>query len=159
MHNRSVASRSPKGEGFADPKIGTLNHVDLEKVDAMARCRLGAPGKRPDFILFGDSFAAAIADGVNVAALRHNRAGLLMALSACPPIVGIDGTSPDRSTCRSFQQSMLSDIDKLGVKTVILTASWGELDNESLIKNWDANASDGADAFQRPMIATLSEMK
>ena len=25
LHNRSVASRSPKGEGFTDPRIGTLN--------------------------------------------------------------------------------------------------------------------------------------
>ena len=24
LHSRSVASRSPKGEGFTDPKIGTL---------------------------------------------------------------------------------------------------------------------------------------
>src|SRR5574337_1413098 len=33
LHNRSVASRSPKGEGFTDPRWGTLNHA-IRKLDA-----------------------------------------------------------------------------------------------------------------------------
>src|SRR5574337_108416 len=31
LHNRSVASRSPKGEGFTDPRCGTLNRHEVAR--------------------------------------------------------------------------------------------------------------------------------
>lgn len=123
-------------------------------------CHLGLEGKKIDFLLFGDSFAAALADGVSVAARQAGYAGLLYALHSCPPIIGIGGTwDQTRSRCVLYQNAMVAIVNRLKPKIVILNAAWTQLESQRLIAENSPAATTGYDAFYENTIETVKKIK
>jgi len=100
----------------------------LAKVQA---CRLGRRDIAPDFLLIGDSHAAALADGVDLAAKRAGRSGILLSANACLPLLGVKSYSPrSRAACDWQHDHLIEIIKTLGVKLVILHARWESFDAE-----------------------------
>jgi hypothetical protein len=126
--------------------------------DAMLKgpCRLGIPKASLDFVVFGDSQAAAIADGISLAAERNNQAGVIYSVPSCPPLLGIGGDwAPSLRDCRQLQANMVEIAKKLGVRTVILHARWEILDDKYFIKSQKSNPDTALNVFQEPLIKTL----
>ncbi len=136
-----------------------LNGPTIDEVEPMGACHLGVKGAKPDFIVWGDSYAAAIADGIDRAAEQANRAGVVIGLHSCPPLLKAGGWwTQTAARCADFQQEMPSIIDKLGVKTVILHAAWTALDKPQYIKSIDKDDEDGVAAFTSPLMKTLNAL-
>jgi peptidoglycan/LPS O-acetylase OafA/YrhL len=108
--------------------------LDLEAtppaaVAAVQACRLGRRDVAPDFLLIGDSHAAALADGIDLAAQRAGRGGILISANACPPLLGVKSYFPrSRAACRWQHDHLLEIIKTLGVKLAILHARWRSFD-------------------------------
>jgi peptidoglycan/LPS O-acetylase OafA/YrhL len=108
-----------------------LDIDDLRPAALAARsaCRLGVRGAAPDFLLVGDSHAASLADGLDVAARRAGRSGLVVASNACLPIPGLSSQYPrSRPACRRLHDALFDIVDKLRLKLVILHARWEAMD-------------------------------
>ena len=96
---------------------------------ARTACRLGAPGGAPDFLLIGDSHAASLADGLDIAATQAGRSGLIVASNACLPIPGLSSQYPrSRPACRRLHDALIDIVDTLGIKLVIMHARWEAMD-------------------------------
>lgn len=123
-------------------------------------CHLGAHNDHTDFVLFGDSYAGAIADGVNAAAIAANKSGSLFGLHLCLPIIAIGGTWVEtRDRCKAFQRSMLSIVDRLKPHTVILHAAWRLLDSDLLVHEFMPGAKTGVEAFHEALVGTIKEFR
>lgn len=86
-------------------------------------CTIGVDSKDPDFILWGDSHAQAMAPAVDLSARRHGAAGFVAAKVACPPLLHVERA--ERTTCENFNANVLSFIEgKPSAKTVILAGRW-----------------------------------
>ena len=120
--------------------------LDLEAsppaaVAAVRSCRLGSLDAAPDFLLIGDSHAAALADGVDIAAKRAGRSGILLSANACPPLLGVSSSWPrSRAACFWQHDHLLEIVKALGVKLVILHARWESLDEGVAFKDLPAPA-------------------
>ena len=116
----SVASRHFAG--------APLSHscTDAGFATALHRCRIGPPGPT-SFIVWGDSHASAVSEGV---ALGLDRGGVIMSASACPPSgnwisPGLRGR--DIAACRKLNRETLGFIDRHpAVSTVVLSAYWSQ---------------------------------
>ena len=141
--------------------IGNYRNLCLEApspddLAARALCHLGVTNGKTDFVLFGDSFAGALADGVNAAAMISGKSGILFGLHSCPPIIAVGGTwLQTKSTCYNFQNSMLATVDMLKPRAVILSSAWGQLESQRLISDFSPTAKDGVEAFKAPLIAMI----
>lgn len=135
-----------EGPALSDPFVATS-------------CHLGVSNRRTDFILFGDSYAGALADGVNVAAIAAKKSGLFFGLHACPPIIGIGGTwLATQPRCKPFQKSILTLADELKPSAIILHANWEQLNDRQLITDYANGADDGIAAFKPPLVQMLKEL-
>jgi peptidoglycan/LPS O-acetylase OafA/YrhL len=88
-------------------------------------CRFGDPEVAPRVVLWGDSEAAALADGLDAWGRRNKISGVFIGTDACPPLPGIEGqfrTAIPR--CQRIQAAMprLLGAHKPGL--LILHASW-----------------------------------
>ena len=123
-------------------------------------CRLGGKQQAVDFLLLGDSYAGAIADGMDAAAEKTGHSGVLFALHSCPPIMAIGGTwDGSRALCKPYQNIIVKLVERAKPKIVILVADWGQLDNKRLILENNPNAKDGYEAFYQFVFQTVKEMK
>jgi peptidoglycan/LPS O-acetylase OafA/YrhL len=111
--------------------LGT-DDLDLTALTRTSGCRLGVRDAAPDFLLIGDSHAAALADGVDAAAKRAGRSGILVAQNSCLPIPGLLRTDdpPSWPTCRRQRDGLLDLVDRLGVRLVLMHARWDSLDDK-----------------------------
>lgn len=91
-------------------------------------CPVGAPGA-PSFAIWGDSHAAAVGDGIGIAARRAGRAGVLYAFNGCPPGEGAPSPTlppPDQARCAERNHLILQKIaHDHRINTVVLVAFWG----------------------------------
>jgi peptidoglycan/LPS O-acetylase OafA/YrhL len=136
--------------------LADLNPAALARRDA---CRLGARDAAPDFLLIGDSRAAALADGVDAAARRAGRSGLLVGSILCMPILGVEPTYPPaHKLCRPLHAAVLDLVDKLGVKLFVMHAAWETMDGPVEIDD-EASPRPASEADIRTrLIATLSAL-
>jgi len=124
------------------------------------KCRLGVAAERPDFILWGDSIAASLADGVDVAARQAHQSGIYFGLHSCPPLLGAGGWGRGtEERCTAFQSGMINTIDRLGVKKLLLAAAWHALGKDYFIKSAGSNRKTGEEAFAEPLSRTLQTLK
>lgn len=92
-------------------------------------CRLGGHGADAahpvDFVLAGDSLAAALSDGMAAMADQRGVVGVLSATDSCPPIIGYPGGFlPTREHCQKVQADLPHIVDTLRPRTVILHGNW-----------------------------------
>lgn len=140
-------------------KYRMCSGLSLDNINAHEECRLGKAKSVPDFVLFGDSHAVAIADGVNRAADNNNKAGIVISVPACPPIIGIGGSwNQSKAACLKLQNNMVSIADKLGAKSVILHARWEILDENEFIKS-QAPTGSGMETFRKPLNETVEAFR
>ncbi len=134
-----------------------LNHLEVNDAEAGKKCHIGADRAKLDFVLIGDSFAAAIADGVHIAAKQTDQSGQLFAVSACPPVVAVGGNyGPTKILCKDFQKSMLALVAELKPKTIILYSAWGILGDKRIL---EANGLvKGRDNFDDKVVQTLKDL-
>ena len=88
-------------------------------------CKLGAAEGTPSFILWGDSFAAAIGDGIDAVAAKDGKAGVLLVTSACPPLLGIRATwSEAIKRCEAQNEFIVTAARNPAITLLILHATW-----------------------------------
>jgi peptidoglycan/LPS O-acetylase OafA/YrhL len=118
--------------------VGAFMHciygLTAEQIKEQRLCKIGAPDAPPSFLLWGDSRAAAIADGIDLQARRHGRSGYYVGMYSCPPLIGIVGWYKENANqheqCRIINSTVPALIERTHIRTVILHASWSELATE-----------------------------
>lgn len=86
-------------------------------------CSIGASQGEPEFLLWGDSHAKALASGVNLSAQNSGVKGYIATRSACPPLSSIG--RPGQAACPHFNQSVLNFLaESPQIHTVILGGRW-----------------------------------
>ena len=86
-------------------------------------CLLGATDEEPSFLLWGDSHARAIANGVSISASASDKSGLISSVNGCPPLMGVDVLSVEE--CLPFNDKVFEYIKaNPTLDTVILSARW-----------------------------------
>ncbi len=157
----------PAIEGLADArdkssllyKCSDIEDLSPGALDALKDCRLGAPGKTPDFLLIGDSHAGSLAYGDSDAAFAAGRAGLLLASNACLPIIGLKGRYPrSEAACRDLHDNLIAIVRHFGVKLVILHARWEALGEGGFLAPEDLRAAAPQAAVKTHLIETLDEL-
>ncbi len=132
----------------------------LDDAFVAEKCHMGVEGQPIDFLLFGDSYAAAIADGVDLAAKTTGHSGLLYSLHGCVPIASIGGMwSESKEKCKPFQQSLLEIVEHMKPKIVILNANWMQLEDTQLISDNNPTARSGFEAFFKDALKTVDAFK
>lgn len=111
--------RNPAYAGCQREKAGLIASEGL--------CEMN-PGKgiAPDFILWGDSQADAIAPAFTALSEKYGRNGYFAFRHGCPPILDIrdrerDG---DKYACRHFNRDVLDFMDRHEIRRVYLVANW-----------------------------------
>jgi peptidoglycan/LPS O-acetylase OafA/YrhL len=128
-----VAALAAGHEAFA-PLAHACTDTGFE--EAVQRCRLGVGGA-PQFVLWGDSHAAALSEGV---AKGLDRPGLVFSMGACPATSGwlsrkLKGRDP--ATCRDFNARVLDYVEHSPtVQTVVLSSYWAALAQEEQQPFW-----------------------
>lgn len=119
----------------------------------LSECALGrAEAREIDFLVVGDSFGAALADGLDIAAREENKRGAMFVASSCPAIPGLGGgflRSHDR--CDMIQSGIVETATELGVSQVLLVSGWHALNDASLcnLRHVNCRAETQAQIFTR----------
>lgn len=92
-------------------------------------CRIGAAGKTPSVLLWGDSHALALAPGLDEILKQHGASGILAVNSACPPLFGVK--NPIRMLCHSDNERLLSEISARRFDTIVMVASWSSYSDQA----------------------------
>ncbi|MEO0550717.1 MAG: acyltransferase family protein [Pseudomonadota bacterium] len=94
-------------------------------------CLLGgdkAASSEPQFLVWGDSHAAAIAPGLNAMANDLRMPGLLANRNSCPPVLGLarlDNSLTNRTRCQEARRQVWQILEQEdAIKTVILASRW-----------------------------------
>lgn len=83
-------------------------------------CRFGAADQKPSIVIWGDSLAGALLDGINEAARENSVAGVAYISDGCPPILGLRNTASATCTAATHR-AVLDRITALpDVETVLL---------------------------------------
>ena len=149
-------------------------YVDVgETVEFKRLCRLGVVASGGSFLVWGDSHAAALAPGVNSAAMYAGTSGWLAVQSGCPPLLGVNRAGARAEYCLDFNNDVMKLIAEQGISVVILAARWSlNLDprpqserqigvSDILIVDSQSNSPSGKEnvaAFTRGLARTLSRL-
>lgn len=120
-----VAAQAFAAADDEDPRSRTCMGSAIIGSDA---CRIGAPGGGPaDFLLWGDSHAAADMPGIDHAAAAVGRRGNFAAFPACPPLLGVYRADQQAGrACARFNDEMLAFLkSRDDMPLVILASRWG----------------------------------
>lgn len=87
-------------------------------------CRIGAQGVEPDWLIYGDSHAAAAYGAFDQWLAGEGKAGLFMFKSACLPIAGIH-MFKDKGLCHAFNDAIGKFLEKQkSIVNVLLVSCW-----------------------------------
>jgi peptidoglycan/LPS O-acetylase OafA/YrhL len=86
-------------------------------------CPLGVRKQNPSFLLWGDSSARVLAEGVWVSAAKRNLKGLLVFSSGCAPVLGVQ--RDDLLWCVDSNNAIIKYIEQHPeLETIILASRW-----------------------------------
>jgi peptidoglycan/LPS O-acetylase OafA/YrhL len=87
---------------------------------------LNAAEGRPDVIVWGDSHAGALFKGFSEALAKRGETVRILAMPACPPILGVDAIHPQfpAKICTEFNNAVIAEIRELKPKVVVLVGRW-----------------------------------
>ena len=96
-------------------------------------CKIGDGKVRPSFLLWGDSHALSLTDGLNDIAKTAGYAGVFAGKSTCPPFRLVQITNMGvPSNCRQFNDNVFNGIiNNKDIKNVILAGRWGSYTDDS----------------------------
>ena len=159
--DRSVCS-SPK---YFVPVDAAVPREDME---LRALCSIGATDDNSgiegalDFVVWGDSHAAAMAPAIDKIARAHGRTGALLGRGSCPPLLDFDTGASNRKkikNCMLYNAAALRFIANNQVAVVFLVARWpkyvhhSEYGNEGIF--FDPNDAIMLDDFSAELAQSL----
>ncbi len=121
----------PVGDTADYWKTGTcflMGDLDYRKWDATACTR--TTGAAENALLWGDSFAAHYVPGILANADMMSANVMQYTAAGCPPV--LDYYSYARPLCQDFNRHALEIIKRYGIKTVILSSRWTDLESRGL---------------------------
>jgi len=93
---------------------------------ALEICHIGSNDRSPDFLLWGDSHAGAIAPVFDQLATAKNLSGFIAYKPTCAPLLGVERYDLDNvDRCTHYNNSILTFIQEKQIRTVFLAARWG----------------------------------
>jgi peptidoglycan/LPS O-acetylase OafA/YrhL len=108
-----------------NPARQRCHEQGLERATRGELCRVGPAGKRPSFIVWGDSLADALQPAFALQAERVGIAGWYVSHSGCPPLLGVARADRPRSHgCRKFNDAVMKVIERTDIDTVVLVGRW-----------------------------------
>ena len=111
----AVEDKNPNREGCDSRPVQAIMAGDL--------CRIGAPGQAPSFAVVGDSFGDAMIPGIEAAALRAGKSGIVLTRAGCYPLFGI--RQRDGAACRTAMDAVAAYLEsKPEIGSVILVGRW-----------------------------------
>lgn len=116
----------PAAAAFAatTPLSMDMTGVCLEPASRMD-CRVGTSSVEPQFLLFGDSHAAAISGEVARIAVANEVAGRILFRGGCPPLLGLNKLETNRfRKCFALAEKLDEVLASSSIKTVIWHARW-----------------------------------
>jgi peptidoglycan/LPS O-acetylase OafA/YrhL len=123
-----VADRAERPKSFGAESVCFLdNNPDPSRWTASA-CTLTHGG--PPALLWGDSYAAHYAAGVQAYAARIPFSVIQYTAAGCPPVLAYEAYN--RPGCQPFNRHALDVIRQLDIKTVVLSARWVDLQRRGL---------------------------
>jgi peptidoglycan/LPS O-acetylase OafA/YrhL len=151
---------------YVDPLdyMGAYRETCLDVADlrpatlaASQTCRLGRRDAPPDFLLIGDSHAAALGDGLDLAAKAAGRSGIVLGSNACLPILDVSSYyPPNRASCRKQHHDLLNLVETLGVRLVVMHARWEALDESLQVDDEPTMRTATGDDLEQRLLRTLS---
>ena len=159
--DRSVCS-SPKYFVPADEEVPRAG-MELREL-----CSVGATDEQRafkgalDFVVWGDSHAAAMAPAIDKIAREHGRTGSLLGRGSCPPLLDFDTGASNRNkikNCMLYNAAALRFIADKQVAVVFLVARWpkyvhhSEYGNEGIF--FDPNDAIMLDDFSAELAHSL----
>lgn len=137
--------------------------LSVEAVKAGKLCPLGAEGtNKVQFIVWGDSHAAAMAPAIDKAARKAGVSGLFVGRAGCPPVPNIDfGPASAVERCAQFETAVMSLIKEKKFPYVFMTGYWpryvhrSDFPSENLFL--DAAEMPGLDDWSAPLRAGLKQ--
>lgn len=128
----------------------------VERIESGDVCQTNPESGAPDFILWGDSHADAIAPLFYELSGKRNRNGYVVTGHGCPPMIGGgEPATPVTYDCNAANEATIEFIRKNAIKDVFLVSNWvSYLDparpmDASHMEWYDANTSG------RPVAASL----
>ncbi len=115
-------------EAFNDPFWENIsqNEIQISKQEKIAPVLLGKKVNKPNFILWGDSHARAIAFGLDSFAKLNNISGYLFSYSATPPILNVKNLRNTEFDMKSYNSKIFDFIKKNDtISNIILCSRWG----------------------------------
>jgi hypothetical protein len=98
--------------------------LSLQRVQHDEMCLLGSKTGKPDFIIWGDSHAAAIAPAFKALARETGTTGWLSSSPGCAPLLGVVRVDPGIAGCPEFNDAVMSAIDRYDIPLVVLAGRW-----------------------------------
>ena len=131
-------------------------------------CEIGRSGTAPDFVVWGDSHAEAVAYALHLAASEIGISGVVIFTNGCRPLLGVYRKGKHR--CQTFNDSVLQYIySSPSLKHVFLAAYWripftGQgYDNHNFLimddQTLSVSAVENRRVFRRGMERTLRALK
>ncbi|NDK38723.1 acyltransferase [Pseudoxanthomonas gei] len=95
-------------------------------------CVIGAPGVKPDVLLWGDSHMLAWAPAMEAALRKTGRSAFLAPNSACPPLLNLENLSDP--ACRDQNLAVFAALEaKPNIRTVVIAGFWAKYFSDSNI--------------------------
>lgn len=108
-----------------NPARSACDAPSIERLRAGDVCTIGEAGQQPTFALIGDSFADALAPGVDAAARQMKIAGLSLSRSGCAPLIGVD--EPGGNCQRQIAEIYALVRRTPTIRTVLLVGRWSAM--------------------------------
>src|SRR5262249_43990816 len=119
-----LRSTESDAQALADIRAGNICGIAAEASD------------EPAFLVWGDSHAAAMTPGIDVAAARAGVSGLLAAHAGCPPLADMGPSdSEEAERCRTFNAAVRDLVAARHIPLVVLAAYWPKYVHESELPN------------------------
>jgi peptidoglycan/LPS O-acetylase OafA/YrhL len=120
------ALRYAMGRGDEDHELARCMTTSVAQLKKGEFCHLGNQAPKPDFVVWGDSHAAAIAPVFKALANDNGAAGWLATRNGCAPLLGVDVIDRDRavSGCRAYNEAVASAIEQNDIRTIFLVGRW-----------------------------------
>jgi peptidoglycan/LPS O-acetylase OafA/YrhL len=106
----------------------------LERLTAEDVCRVGATAAHPQFLVWGDSHAAALAPGVDARAKTLGLSGWVIGYSRCPSLVGAAPMQHAKGDfpCAAIAERVMTLIRDQHIRHVLLVSRW-----DTYISGWE----------------------
>lgn len=151
---------------FNDPKCFADSDGEGLTPDQIARnelCSLGVAGGKPRFLLWGDSHAAAIAPGLDLAARKLGITGTFVGRASCPPLPDTQfGPAEHVERCAEHTRAVMALIAREKYPLVFLAGYWPKYVHRSELPQqgifFDPRVPPDLHDWSQPIVAGLTNV-